>query len=147
MPARLSTFSVTSTGPVSMIAGSEPILAKARMRARGFSPALLPGLAVADQHGRGAIDDAGRIAGVMHVVDELDLRMRLHGDRVEAAQLAHLHERGLERASDCMVGVGPHVLVAVEDGEAVDVVDRHRPNCAKRPSSQAAAARFWLSTA
>ncbi len=42
MPARFSTFFVTSTGPVSMIAGSEPILANARMRARGFSPALAP---------------------------------------------------------------------------------------------------------
>ena len=42
MPALFSTFSVTSTGPVSMIAGSEPILAKARMRARGFRPACSP---------------------------------------------------------------------------------------------------------
>ena len=42
MPARASTFFVTSTGPVSIRAGSEPILAKARMRARGFSPAALP---------------------------------------------------------------------------------------------------------
>ena len=42
MPALLSTFSVTGIGPVSMIAGSEPILAKALMRARGFRPAALP---------------------------------------------------------------------------------------------------------
>ena len=97
MPALFSTFLVTSTGPVSMIAGSEPILAKARMRARGFRPALLARLLVADQHGGGAVDDAGRIAGVMHVLDALDLRMRLHRDRVEAAHLAHLHERRLER--------------------------------------------------
>src|SRR5581483_1262873 len=40
--ARLSTFSVTSMGPVSIIAGSEPILAKALILARGFSPAPLP---------------------------------------------------------------------------------------------------------
>ena len=44
------------------------------------------GLAVADQHRGGAVDDAGRIAGVVHVIDGLDLRMRLHGDRVEAAR-------------------------------------------------------------
>src|SRR5450759_493908 len=42
MPAFLSTFSVTGIGPVSMIAGSEPTLAKALMRARGFKPAALP---------------------------------------------------------------------------------------------------------
>ena len=97
MPAFLSTFSVTAIGPVSMIAGSEPILAKALMRARGLSPAALPGLLAADQHGRGAVDDAGRIAGVMHVLDRFDLRIALHRDRVEAGHLAHLHERRLQR--------------------------------------------------
>jgi len=30
------------------------------------------------------------------VLDEFDLGMRLHGDRVEAAELAHLHEGGLQ---------------------------------------------------
>src|SRR5262245_32160819 len=40
--ARLSTFSVTSTGPVSISAGSEPILAKARILARGLSLAARP---------------------------------------------------------------------------------------------------------
>ena len=42
MPAFLSTFSVTGIGPVSMIEGSEPMLANCLMRARGFSPAALP---------------------------------------------------------------------------------------------------------
>jgi hypothetical protein len=42
MPAALSTFLVTSIGPVSIRAGSEPILAKARTRARGFKPILSP---------------------------------------------------------------------------------------------------------
>ena len=42
MPARFRSFSVTSTGPVSISAGSEPILAKALMRARGFRPMLSP---------------------------------------------------------------------------------------------------------
>ncbi len=42
MPARLSTLLVTSIGPVSIIAGSEPILAKALIRARGLSPAFAP---------------------------------------------------------------------------------------------------------
>ena len=38
MPERSNSFSVTSTGPVSIIAGSEPILVKARILARAFSP-------------------------------------------------------------------------------------------------------------
>ena len=42
MPARASSFLVTSTGPVSMIAGSEPMLTKARTRARGLRPSLAP---------------------------------------------------------------------------------------------------------
>jgi hypothetical protein len=42
MPAFLSTFSVTGTGPVSMIEGSEPILANCRILARGFNPAAMP---------------------------------------------------------------------------------------------------------
>ena len=42
MPERASTFLVTSTGPVSMIAGSEPMLAKARIFPRGFKPAFSP---------------------------------------------------------------------------------------------------------
>ena len=86
--ARFSSFSVTSTGPVSISAGSEPILAKARMRARGFRPMRLAGLLRAEQHGGRAVDDAGRIAGVVDVVDLLDLRMALDADRVEAAHLA-----------------------------------------------------------
>ena len=53
---------------------------------------------------------------------------------------------GLSDASDCMVGAGPHVLVLVEDGQPVDVLDRH-DRTVKRPSLHAAAARFWLSTA
>ena len=88
MPERASTFFVTSIGPVSMIAGSEPILAKARTRARGFKARFCAGLARANEHGGGAVDDARRIAGVMDMDDALDIRMRLNGDRVEAALLA-----------------------------------------------------------
>jgi hypothetical protein len=42
MPARARTFFVASIGPVSISAGSEPILAKARIFARGVSAAALP---------------------------------------------------------------------------------------------------------
>ena len=51
-----------------MIAGSEPIDAKERILARGFRPALLAELLGADQDRGRAVDDAGRIAGVMDVV-------------------------------------------------------------------------------
>ena len=124
MPARASSFFVTSTGPVSMIAGSEPILAKARMRARGLKPRLAPASLRADQHRRRAVDDARGIAGVVDVVDALDLGMGLNRHRVEAALLAHHRERRLQARQRLHVGLGPHVLVAVEQGQAVDVLDR-----------------------
>jgi len=40
--------------------------------------------------GSGTIHDAGRIAGVVDVIDRLDVRMRLDADRVEAGEFAHL---------------------------------------------------------
>ena len=85
----------------------------------------LAGLLRAEQHGGGAIDDAGRIAGMVHVVDLLDFRMALDGDGVEAAHLAGHGEGRVERASACMSVVGPHMLVMVEDGQAVLVLHRH----------------------
>ena len=87
-------------------------------------PAFAPGFARAEQHRRGAVDDARRIAGVMDMDDALDLRMRLDGDRVEAALLAHHDERRLQRGERLHVGLRPHVLVMIEQGEAVDVEDR-----------------------
>ena len=61
-------------------------------RAR-LQPRRLAGLGIADQHGRRAVDDARRIAGMVHVVDALQLGMRLDGHGVEAALLAHHRER------------------------------------------------------
>src|SRR5712671_2359807 len=46
MPALRSTFLVTSSGPVSMMAGSEPILANALIRARGLRLARRPASAL-----------------------------------------------------------------------------------------------------
>src|SRR6266516_4421157 len=57
-----------------------------------LQPAGFAGLFVADQHGGGAVDKAGRIAGVMDVIDELYLRMFLGRDRVEPALFAYHHE-------------------------------------------------------
>ena len=125
MPDFFSTFLVTSTGPVSISAGSEPILANALILARGFSPARWPASRVADQHRGGAVDDAGGIAGVMDVIDVFDVRMRLDGDRIEAAEFAHLHERRLQRGERLHGRARTHVLVLGQDGQPVDVLDRH----------------------
>jgi hypothetical protein len=51
--------------------------------------------------------------------------MRLDRHRVEATELAHLHECRLELRQRLHVGVGPHVLVAGEDGQPIDVLHRH----------------------
>ena len=101
------------------------MLTKARTRARGFLAELGARLLRADQHRRRAVDDARRIAGVVDVVDALDLRMRLDRHRVEAALLAHHDERRLERGERLHVGLRPHVLVAFEQRQAVDVAHRH----------------------
>jgi len=125
MPARFSTLRVTFSGPVSMMQGSEPIEPKARMRARGFSPIATPALARAEQDGGGAVDDAGRIAGVMDMLDALDLGIALQRHRVEAELVADLGEGRLQGAERLHRRAGPHVLVLVEEGKA-DLVVRHR---------------------
>ena len=85
------------------------------------------GRAAADEDRGGAVDDAGRVAGMVHVIDGLDLGMRLHGDRIEAAHLAHLHEGRLQLRQRLHAGAGAHVLVLGQDGQPVDVPDReHR---------------------
>src|SRR5665647_11522 len=48
--------------------------------------------------GAGAVDDSRRIAGMVHVVDALDFRMRLDCHRIEAAHRADRRERGLQLA-------------------------------------------------
>ena len=90
----------------------------ARLERRGASS-----LAAADQHRGGAVDDAGRIAGVVDVVDCLDLRMRLDGNGIEAAHLAHLHERGLQLRERLHRRARAQVLILGEDRQSVHVFD------------------------
>ena len=66
---------MTGTGPVSMIVGSVPILAVALMRARGLEAVADAEVAVADQDRGGAVDDARGVAGVVDVVDALEVRV------------------------------------------------------------------------
>ncbi len=62
---------------------------------------------------------------MVDVLDRLDVGVGGDGDGVEAGDLAQHGERGIERRQPLHGGVGTHVLVAVEDGETVDVLDRH----------------------
>src|SRR3546814_12317529 len=59
---------------------------------------LLADLLVADQYRGGAVEDAGRIASVVNVVDMFDGRLLAQFRGIEA-HLAHLRERGLDRKS------------------------------------------------
>ena len=61
---------------------------------------------------------------MVDVVDELDIGVGRGRDRVEPAHLAHLDEGGLQRGQRLHVGARTDGLVAVEDGQAVDVGDR-----------------------
>ena len=126
--------------------GSEPMEAKLLMRARGLKARLLARLLRADQHGGGAIHDAGRVAGRVHMVDALDLGIFLQGDGVEAVILAHVGEGRVERAERLHAGVGADHLVAGQQRDAENVVDRHDGvgEAAFLPGFRAA--RLWLST-
>ena len=91
----------------------------------GLEPGLASGARTADQHGRGAVDDAARVAGRVHVLDGLDLRVLLDRHRIEARLLAELREGGLELREVGEVGAGAQVLVARERNLAAAVRDGH----------------------
>ena len=76
--------------------------------------------------------------------DALDIRMRLDGDRVEAALFAGNDERRLERRQRLHVGRRPHVLVMGQAREAVDVEDRRDrvPEPAVFPGGRGALLQF-----
>ena len=95
--------SVTSTGPVSISARSEPIEAKARIRARGFRPRLRPPRFEPTSTAAAPSTMPEELPAWWTWLTRLDIGMRRDRDRVEAAHLAHLHEGGLElrRATAC----------------------------------------------
>ncbi len=109
-----------------MIAGSEPILAKALMRARGFKPALTPASLLPSNTAAAPSTMPDELPGVMDVVERFDLGIALDGDGIEARHFAHLHEGRLAapRASASSVD-GRMCSSLVENGQAVDVLDRH----------------------
>ena len=127
MPARFKSFSVTSTGPVSISARIGTDIGKmldagARLKAHGVTPGL-----GADQNCGRAINDTGRIAGMVHVVDALDFRMCLDADGIKAAHLAGHLEGGVEGSEILHRRCRTHMLVLGKDGDAVLVLHRdHR---------------------
>ena len=128
MPARSRHFCDAGPGAVSMITGSAPATALITIRARGVQ-AVGPGVVGrGQQHGAGPVDDARRVAGVVHVLDGLDLRVRLPAHLVEAsARSPGTRSRpissndGVSLASPSSVRAGPGELVAIEGDGAVRV--------------------------
>uniref|UniRef100_A0A0N4Z3R5 PE-PGRS family protein n=1 Tax=Parastrongyloides trichosuri TaxID=131310 RepID=A0A0N4Z3R5_PARTI len=88
----------------------------------GLQPHLLAHLPGADQDAGGAVDDAGGVARVVHVVDRLDLRIALTHHRVEARR-AQTRERGLQGAQRLDRGFRADEFVVVEHRHA-RVLDR-----------------------
>ncbi|GAA3486733.1 hypothetical protein GCM10018987_08120 [Streptomyces cremeus] len=107
-----------------MMVGSEPETAAETIRARGGQAVALADLLGADGDEGGAVHDAGGVARVVDVVDRFHPVVLLERDRVEAAHLADRGEGGLEGGERVGGGAGPHVLVVVEDQQAVAVADR-----------------------
>ena len=112
-------------GPVSMMHGSDPIETDVTTLARGFNPELLARRLVTEEDGGRAVDDARAVAGVVHVLDLLDLRIALHGHRVEPEAFPHLLKRGSQRGEVGDGGAGAHVLVTLEHGDPDDVLHGH----------------------
>ena len=84
--------------------------------ARGYPPSDVPD-SVAKYSQRRAIDDAGRVAGRVDVIDALQLRVLPQGHGVEA-HLADCHECRLERSQPLKGSIRPDVFVAVEQDAA-----------------------------
>ena len=93
-----------------------------------FQAKAVAEVAVADQDRGGPIDDAAGIAGVVDMGDPLQMRVFHQGDAVEAGHdLSHLFEAGLQRPKALHVGLGAHVFVMAQNGQAVLIGDgQHR---------------------
>ena len=125
-PALASALRAAGAGPVSMMVGSAPETAAATMRARGVSPSAAPASSVPIDDQRGAVDDAGGVAGVC----ARGRSARPSGTSAAPPRRSRpcspiVGERRLERGQRLDGGAGPDVLVAVEDDQAVAVADRH----------------------
>ena len=83
---------------------------------------------------------------MVHMLDELDLGMRLHRDRIEAAESPICTNDGLSAASDCILvsgrGCSSRARMVSPFGSFTGTIE---PQI--YPSCHATAVRFWLSTA
>ncbi len=114
-----------------MMIGSLPTAAVARMRAQrdavGFE-------VVGGHDGRrgGTVDHARRVAGVVHVVDGVDVRIPVQTDLVEGAVLTvdrhRSHRRECRRECGQFVGrgAGSRVLILFEHHRPVRIGDRYQ---------------------
>ncbi len=147
MPLSRRIFSVTGTGPVSMIVGSVPILAVALIRARGLRSWRTPKSRL----------PTSSAAAPSTMPEELPawwtwlIRSRCGYFRIATASKPGMLSpmslnEGLSAPSDCMSVPGRMCSSRSRIGRPFTsftvTTDR-----AKRSSAQAAAARFWLSTA
>ena len=124
-----------------MIVGSAPETAVARILARARSPSSAPVCSLPIATSDGAVDDPGRVAGRVDVVDLLDPVVLLQRDRVEAAHLAHRGERRLQPAERLDGRARADELVAVEHDLVVDVQHRHHRASRSGPRPARPAAR------
>ena len=113
-PALASALREAGAGPVSMIVGSAPRDRGGEDARARLEPELGADLLVADRQQRGAVDDAGRVARRVDVVDRLDPVVLLQRDGVEPAVLAHHRERRLQARERLDGRAGADELVVVE---------------------------------
>ena len=135
--ARARTFLVTSTGPVSMIAGSQPILAKARIFRARLQAGRLARLGRAQRAPpprRRQCPTNCRHDGHASIFSIFGMGICRH--RVEAALLAHHHERGLQRGERLHVGRGRMCSSWASKSDAVDVACTGATEFLNRPSSR-----------
>ena len=99
MPLSRRIFSVTGTGPVSMMVGSVPILAVARMRARGLRPSCSPSSLLPIRTAAAPSTMPEMLPCVVNMVNALKLWVLEDRDLIKAGHdFAHLLERGVQRA-------------------------------------------------
>src|SRR5262245_28875451 len=62
---------------------------------------------------------------MVHVMERLEFRIALNGNCIEAISLADIGESRLERGQGLHGGIGPHMLVAIEKYQTVNILHRN----------------------
>jgi hypothetical protein len=148
MPALASALRDAGIGPSSMRTGSSPTLATARIRARGLQPELLAPWPLSRSGPPPRRRRCPRVAGVVDVLDALDLRVARPGERIERQTARPSSNDGASlraRRAWCR-GAG---LVAVEQRRCpLNGSRTAKASLEKAPRRPSPAAAFcWLRTA